>query len=209
MIITQLLIICMQVGNESNPVTADDYFSLSYVSSCSTSPSGHYTAWTEGRWDKDLDRRNYDIWISPTHGERNPARITFDEANDGSLQWVESDEWLYFSSRRGSKGETLPRNGKKQIWRIKPNGTQLMAVTRLESGVIDWTLSDDGKSVYYTLDDETQVDDDWKQLRKDHDDPSPGPPSRPRNRVRPVSMWGGARSPLRSGIFQFRPGSCR
>lgn len=160
----------MQVGNESNPVTADDYFSLSYVSSCSTSPSGHYTAWTEGRWDKDLDRRNYDIWISPTHGERNPARITFDEANDGSLQWGESDEWLYFSSRRGSKGETLPRNGKKQIWRIKPNGTQLMAVTRLESGVIDWTLSDDGKSVYYTLDDETQVDDDWKQLRKDHDD---------------------------------------
>ena len=152
-------------------ITSDDYFSLSYVSSCSISPDGAHVAWTEGRWDKELDRRNYDIWIANTSQIGDAAlRLTFDEANDGSIQWANTDEWLYFSSRRGSKGDDLPRNGKKQIWRIKPNGTQLMAVTRLAGGVEDWKMGGDGSRVYYVVSNETQVDDGWKALRKEHDD---------------------------------------
>lgn len=152
-------------------ITAEDYFSTSYVSSCSISPTGEYVAWTEGRWNEDLDRRNYDVWIAQTDvGDGEPLRLTFDEANDGSMQWGNTDTWLYFSSRRGSKGDDLPRNGKKQLWRIKPDGTQLMAVTRLVGGIEDWQLSEDGSRVYYMLSDETQVDDAWKSLRKEHDD---------------------------------------
>ncbi|HJN71326.1 MAG TPA: prolyl oligopeptidase family serine peptidase [Phycisphaerales bacterium] len=152
-------------------ITTEDYFSLSYLSSCSISPSGDYVAWTEGRWDEDLDRRNYDIWIAnQLDPENTTMRITFDEANDNSLQWGADDAWVYFSSKRGSKTDDLPRNGKKQIWRVKPDGSQLMAVTRLEGGVEDWQISDDGSHVYYLTSDETQVDDEWKDLRKEHDD---------------------------------------
>ena len=164
------MVFCLQGAEPKESVSTDDYFSLSYVSSCSISPSGTYTAWTEGRWDKELDRRNYDIWISLTQGEGELLRLTFDEAQDGSLQWGEDDDWLYFSSSRGNKGGDLPRNGKKQIWRIKPDGTKLMAVTRLGSGVDDWMLSDDGDEVYYTIEDEIQIKDEWKSLREDHKD---------------------------------------
>ena len=150
-------------------ISTDDYFTLSYVSTCAISPSGTFTAWTEGRWDEDLDRRNTDIWISETHGG-DPLRLTFDESFDGSLQWGGTDEWLYFSSRRGNKGDDLPRNGKNQVWRIKPDGTQLMAVTRLSSSVQNWTISADDLTVYYILDDETQLDDGWKSLRINHDE---------------------------------------
>ena len=151
-------------------ITTDDYFSLSYISSCSISPTGEYVAWTEGRWDEELDRRNYDIWIVTPNEHASTLRLTFDEANDGSIQWDNSDDWLYFSSRRGSRENDLPRNGKKQIWRIKPDGTQLMAVTRLAGGVEDWQVGGDGSHVYYLISAETQVDDGWKELREDHDD---------------------------------------
>ncbi len=170
MLLTTLLVLCVQVDASPRPITTDDYFSLSYLSSCSISPTGTYTSWTEGRWDEDLDKRNYDIWISKNHGDEEVNRLTFDEANDGSLQWGNDDAWLYFSSSRGSSGGALPRNGKNQVWRIRPDGTQLMAVTRLESGVNDWKLSPDGTSIYYTLDDETQLADGWKSLREEHGD---------------------------------------
>ena len=151
-------------------ITADDYFSLSYVSSCSVSPSGEYVAWTEGRWDEELDRRNYDIWIVSPLEPDSTTRLTFDESNDGSLQWGNAEEWLYFSSHRGNKGDDLPRNGKKQIWRIKPDGTQLMAVTRLASGIEDWKISKDGSHVYYVMSEETNLDDGWKTLRTEYND---------------------------------------
>ena len=155
----------------SAQITADDYFSLSYTSSCSISPSGEYTAWTEGRWDEELDRRNYDIWIAQTRELDIPAlRLTFDEANDNTIQWGNDDSWLYFSSRRGSRSDDLPRNGKNQIWRIKADGTQLMAVTRLAGGVEGWELSADGTQIYYLLSDETQLEDPWKSLRKAHNE---------------------------------------
>ena len=161
----------MQSAEPNNQITTDDYFSLSYISSCSISPNGIYTAWTEGRWDETLDRRNTDIWIIETNASNAiPLRLTFDEAYDGSLHWGDNEAWLYFSSRRGGRGDDIPRNGQKQIWRIKPDGTQLMAVTRLEGGIEDWTLSQDGAKVYYVTSEETQVDDDWKSLRNDHDD---------------------------------------
>ena len=171
MFVHTLLFFCIWAVEPSRAITTDDYFSLSYISSCAVSPSGTYIVWTEGRWDEDLDKRNTDIWIANNEMPREaPLRLTFDKAHDGSLQWGNDDEWLYFSSRRGSKGDDLPRNGKKQVWRIKPDGTQRMAVTRLAGGVEDWNVSADGKIVYYVTSDETQVEDDWTSLRKEHDD---------------------------------------
>ncbi len=170
---TELLILCLQNTEpiHQSQVTTDNYFSLSYPSSCSISPTGTFTAWTEGRWDEDLDKRNTDIWVIETNvPNATPLRLTFDEAHDNSLQWGDTDEWLYFSSRRGKKENDLPRNGKKQVWRIKPNGTELMAVTRLDSGVEDWVLGQNGSKVFYILGDETQIEDHWKSLRKEHDE---------------------------------------
>ena len=164
-----VLTLCLQGASEPKGITTDDYFSLSYLSSCAISPNATYTAWTEGRWDEVLDRRNTDIWIALSDGNQK-RRLTFDEAYDGSIQWGANEEWLYFSSRRGSRGDDLPRNGKKQIWRIHPDGTQLMAVTRLSTSVVDWEIAADGESIYYTLDDETQLDDGWKSLRSSHPD---------------------------------------
>ena len=150
-------------------ISTENYFSLSYLSTCAISPSGTFIAWTEGRWDIDLDRRNVDIWITKKDNTE-AKRLTFDEANDHSMQWDNSGEWLYFASNRGDKDSDLPRNGEQQIWRIHADGTQEMAVTRLESGVVDWTLSDDGKSIYYSLEHETQLQDGWELLREQHDD---------------------------------------
>ncbi len=159
--------IALQMSGNLDGLTTEDYFSLSYLSSCSISPEGKYSAWTEGRWDAELDYRNTDIWIALTNGGQ-PKRLTFDEAYDGSIQWGADDEWLYFSSRRGkSKGE-LPRNGKKQVWRVHPDGTGLMAVTRLSEDIENWTLSEDGSTIYYQLSDEAYLDDGWKKLRKEH-----------------------------------------
>jgi dipeptidyl aminopeptidase/acylaminoacyl peptidase len=168
MYLAVLLAFCVQVEKTPQGVTTDDYFSLSYLSSCEISPNGRFTAWTEGRWDEVLDRRNTDIWVADDL-EGTIQRLTFDEASDSSLQWGSDEQWLYFSSRRGSKGDDLPRNGKRQVWRVKPDGTGLMAVTRLDTSVVDWTLSTGSNALYYILANETQIDDAWKLLRTKHD----------------------------------------
>ena len=94
MFVCTLLILCFQGAKSNHSITIDDYFSLSYVSSCAVSPNGVYTAWTEGRWDETLDKRNTDIWIIKTNDPNAiPLRLTFDESYDGSLQWGIDESW--------------------------------------------------------------------------------------------------------------------
>ena len=45
-----------------------------------------------------------------------------------------------------------------------------MAVTRLFVSVEDWSLSQDGVYIYYVTSKESQIEDDWKSLREEHND---------------------------------------
>jgi len=152
-------------------ITLEDYFSLAMLTDCSVSPDGKYVAYTENRWEPPAEKRNTDIWVVETGAGANdrPARrLTFDPTADGDVRWSPDGEIIYFTSApKRSSEDSAPHNGKKQIWRIRPDGGEAFAVTRLNDGIGQYDLGRDGTAVYYTTTDE-QVDDEWKDIRKQY-----------------------------------------
>ncbi|RJP38162.1 MAG: S9 family peptidase [Phycisphaerales bacterium] len=149
----------------THTIVAEDYFSLDNVAECRFSPDGSMIAYASARWDKDLDRRNTDLWVVET-ASKEVRRLTFDPAGDGSPQWSPDGRWLYLSSGRKRAGEDKPPyDGKTQVWRIRPDGTGLMPVTRVAKGIEAFQLSADGRAVYYQTSEE-DTGQEWGDLKK-------------------------------------------
>jgi len=137
-------------AERTHQIDLDDYFTIAAATSCVQSPKGTYVAWTEMRWEKENDKRNTDLWVVTT-ATRDVRRLTFEPEADGSAQWSPDEAWIYFTtSRKQGDDAKAPYNGKKQVWRVSPQGGELFPVTRLEDGVDDFRLSADGKTLYYT-----------------------------------------------------------
>jgi dipeptidyl aminopeptidase/acylaminoacyl peptidase len=155
-------------ADRTHDIEPDDYFTLGVLSNCVMSPDGSRIAYTESRWDKEADQRNRDIWVVDAKSEE-VKRLTFDPQNDGQVSWSPDGKHVYFTSGRNRAGEEKPPyDGEKQVWRISPDGGTPFAVTRVKDGILDYELSHDGRSLYYTVADEV-VADDFKEMREKHD----------------------------------------
>ena len=150
-------------------ITSDDYFTIGVVVDCAMSPGGEHAAYVESRWEPPNEKRNLDLWVAEV-GTKEVRRLTFDPAADGSPKWTPDGRWVYFTSSRTQAGEDQPPyDGKKQVWRVRVEGGTPFAVTRVKGGIQDYDLSKDGRTLYYTVGEE-DVDDEWKDLRKEYKD---------------------------------------
>jgi dipeptidyl aminopeptidase/acylaminoacyl peptidase len=158
-----------QEPTRDHDIVAEDYFSLSGISSIAVSPDGGSVAYTESRWDKEADGRTSELWIADIKSGQS-SRLTFDDANQGSPHWSPDGRYIYFTSNQKRAGEEKPPyNGKKQVWRMSPDGGEMQAVTRVKDGVGSYRLSENGGSLYYTVSHE-HVDEEWKDLRTEFKD---------------------------------------
>ena len=153
---------------QAPPITIDDYFSLAWMHGCDLSGDGSRVAFAEGRWDEELDRRNTDLWVVNRDGS-SPRRLTFDSVNEGSPTWAADGQWLYYTCTRGSRGDAAPQNGRRQVWRMRPDGTDRIAVTHLPTSISLWELVAGDRWLYYTISTNEQEADPWKALRREHD----------------------------------------
>ncbi len=151
----------------THDIVPEDYFSMAHISEVAPSPSGKQVVWAEQRWQDDLPRRNKDLWIvdSRTKAAR---RLTFDAAGDGHPVWSADGAWIYFGTARKQAKKGAPYNGKYQVWRIRPDGTDLGPVTRIKGGIEGFELTEDGTYLYYTKRAKHHDKDPWKKLRKSH-----------------------------------------
>jgi len=140
---------------------------MAQVTGVAASPDGRWVAWTELRWQDDLPSRNSDIWVAQVKSKA-VRRLTFDAAYDRHPVWSPDGAWLYFLSARKQSGNKAPYDGKTQVWRIRPDGTNLSAITRVKGGIERFELSQDGGALYFSQKAEHQDDDPWKKLRKTH-----------------------------------------
>jgi len=148
-------------------IVADDYFSIGVITAISVAPDGKRIAYIEQRWEPPDDKRNSDLWIVDI-ATKQTQRLTFDKAGEGSPQWSADGRYIYFTANYKRAGEDAPPlDGKTQVWRMAPDGGDLLAVTRVKDGINQFELSRDGKNVYYTVSSE-QTDDEWKDLRTKH-----------------------------------------
>lgn len=123
--------------------------------------------WEELRWQENLPSRNRDLWIVEAKTKQT-RRLTFDPASDGHATWSPYGEWIYFVSGRKQAGAKAPYDGKRQVWRIRPDGTGLGPVTRVDGGVEGFEASRDGRYLFFTTKVKHHDEDPWKKLRKKH-----------------------------------------
>ncbi len=169
-----ILSFCSPIARSADPqrthdIQPEDYFTIGVISSVAVSQDGTHIAYTEARWEESEDKRNTDIWVVNTDGQET-TRLTFDPAHDSAIQWSPDGRHIYFTSSRKQGDKQPPFNGKKQIWRIRSDGSEMRAVTRLEQGIVAYQLARDGRSVYYTVTKEESGDDIFEKTRTKHKD---------------------------------------
>ena len=157
-----------QGAGRHHQIVAEDYFSLAWIIDVALSPDGSQVVYAEMRWEPPEKTRNIDLWlVQVATGKR--RRLTFDFAGDSGAQWSPDGRWIYFRSAREQSGaKRPPLDGKAQVWRIRPDGTDLSAVTRVRKGVGAFQLGAAGKQLYYVVSEEHVAEDVWKKLRTTH-----------------------------------------
>lgn len=161
--------VAAEQATRDHDIEPEDYFSIGVMSQCAVSADGGQIAYTETRWQPPDEKRNTDLWVVDA-ATKTVRRLTFDPAGDNLPQWSADGRYIYFTSSRKRGEEKLPPyNGKKQVWRIDPDGGQPQPVTRLKDGIGSYDLSADGTALYYTTSKE-ETDEDWKELREEFKD---------------------------------------
>lgn len=150
--------------DRTHPITLDDYFTLATINDCVASPDGKLVAYTESRWQTPDEGRNIDLWVTEVETGK-ATRLTFDACPDTSPRWSWDSKYIYFlSSPKKITEREPPYDGQTQVWRVRINGEDLQAVTRIKGGVEAFDLSRDTGTLYYSVNVD-HTDDEWKSLK--------------------------------------------
>jgi dipeptidyl aminopeptidase/acylaminoacyl peptidase len=157
-------------GERDHVIVPEDYFTVAGIGSIAVGPNGRWIAYVESRWgEKPDDGRQRDLWCYDRREER-PVRLTFAGFGAGQPAWSPAGDWIYFTGRSERAGaEAPPHDGQTQIWRVRPEGGEPQAVTRVDDGVGTFALAPDGDALYFTVSEEHH-DDEWKDLKQEHGD---------------------------------------
>ena len=146
----------------------EDYFSLEYPGIPVFSPDGDHVAYVQSGWEGPDGGRRSDLWVMEADGS-GARRLSFDLRSPHGVAWGPGSEWIYFGASYDRGEEAPPYDGSSQVWRIRRDGTDLQAVSRVEDGVGLFQLAPDGRALYYTVDDE-HIDEAWKDLQQEWKD---------------------------------------
>ena len=166
-VLVSSLVLSAQKLVRDHDIVPEDYLAQAFIYDVTASADGKYAAYAEWRWDEYKDARNADLWVVDI---KNAAalRLTSELSNETSPQWSPDGDYLYFIGHFKQPGaEDPPNDGSSQVWRIHPDGSGLMPITRVPDGIDDYQLSADGKNIYYLVSKDHMIDD-WKDLRSEY-----------------------------------------
>ncbi len=104
----------------SRTLELGDYFRLESVGQPALSPDGNWVAFVRTIIIKDDNRRQSEIWLSPTDGSAPPIRLTNPAHNSTSPRWSPDGKLLAFSSRREIPGKEQEQT--TSIWFLRMDG---------------------------------------------------------------------------------------
>jgi dipeptidyl aminopeptidase/acylaminoacyl peptidase len=120
----------------------EDMQALSRVGGVRISPDGTSVAFTVTRSDLAKNRMVTNIWLMPAAGGE-PRQLTVAErGSNNSVRWSPDSRYLYFVSNRV--------DNKRQIFRLPVSGGEAKQLSNLPTGVGDYVLSPDGKTIALT-----------------------------------------------------------
>jgi TolB protein len=93
------------------------------------------------QWDLEPGRRNSEIFVAALDGS-NPVNVSNGGAYDGWPMWSPGGRWLVFASNRDKATST------GQIYAVRPDGSQMKALTSGTLSRAQPSFSPDGKTLY-------------------------------------------------------------
>jgi dipeptidyl aminopeptidase/acylaminoacyl peptidase len=128
-------------ASAAHPFQVEDMQKLSRLGSTKISPDGRWVAFTVTTSDVPRNRTVTNLWMVPASGGA-AQQLTFaDRGANNSPRWSPDSRYLYFVSNR--------IDSKPQIFRLPVGGGEAKPVTSVPTGVGDYFLSPDGKTIAF------------------------------------------------------------
>jgi dipeptidyl aminopeptidase/acylaminoacyl peptidase len=123
----------------ARPLRVEDLHELSRLGGARISPDGRFVAFTVTRSDVAKNRMVTNIWMVAAGGG-SPQQLTFaDHGANVNVRWSPDSRSFYFVSTR--------IDDKRQIFRLSLSGGDAKQITSLPTGVDNFVLSPDGKTI--------------------------------------------------------------
>jgi dipeptidyl aminopeptidase/acylaminoacyl peptidase len=136
--------------------TVDDLLNLKSAGGPQISPDGTWVAYTVTAPDWKQDAFVTHVWVAHV-ASRRTYQLTRGDRSCSSPAWSPDSAWMAFTSSRAGD--------KTQVFVIRPDGGEALAVTSAENGVGSFAWSPDGKQIAFTTSDLVERD---AKARKDH-----------------------------------------
>jgi len=129
------------ISQNKKPMTFMDIMHINRVGSPDISPDGSRMIYTTSVLDWEKRKYFSDIFIVPTTGGDSRQMTFTKDKNETSPKWSKDGSFFAFLS---------DRDGKNQIYFMRPDGGEAWKVTKHKDGVTKFEWSKDGKYLAYT-----------------------------------------------------------
>lgn len=138
-------------AGEKHPITPEDIVAIRDALAPAVSPDGSRVAFVvrEPADPKRPDRpRDSDIWVVPADGSEPPRPFAASPKAEVRPRWSPDGRYLAFLSDRGAPAEG-EEEATPQIYLLRTDGGEAVALTTAEGEVQDFRWAPDGKSLAY------------------------------------------------------------
>ena len=126
---------------DSHPFSVHDLLAMDRISGNQVSPDGKWVVFVLRKTDLKANRGRTDLWMMAADGS-GLRRLTSNPSADFSPIWAKDNRSIWFLSAR---------SGSVQVWKIRRDGGEAQAVTRLPLDVENLVVSRDGCHLAVTM----------------------------------------------------------
>ena len=138
----------LTLSAQPRPMTFLDMQLMNQQGAPTPSPDGKWMLYTVSSPDWKEARRQTDLFlVSTTEGLPSTKQMTFTtEKNETAPAWARDGRSFFFLSNREAPATAATQT---QLYRMRPDGGEAQRLTEAKDGVSDFTVSRDGKWIYY------------------------------------------------------------
>lgn len=145
LVVCSFFILLPSLAQTKRAMNFEDIVALNRASDTQMTSDGRRVAYVVTAWDREADRFNSDIYVSPAEYVQPATRLTFNPRNDYHPRWSFDGRRLAFLSERGNVGESTLT----QIYLIGLQGGEPQPLTTHKTGVLAFAWSADGRSILF------------------------------------------------------------
>jgi dipeptidyl aminopeptidase/acylaminoacyl peptidase len=155
-----LLVSTLQAQDAKKVMSVIDFLNVPGISSPQLSPNGSELIYILAESDWEANKQIGHLWRINIDGT-DDRQITFGAEGEGTAQWSPDGKWISFITKRDD-------NENNQIYIMRQDGGEGMALTAHKTGVSNPTWSADSKMIYFIANDTlTAAEETAKKLNDD------------------------------------------